>query len=87
MVGRADLSSSDKGKTCAEFEQEPFKVPDQPCFQFPLPERFVQGQEIKDIGIFQGILGELRMRLRPANVSGNWATGCCPISNSPGYSR
>ncbi len=49
---------SDKGKTGAEFQQEPFKVPDQPRFQFPFAEGLVQGQEIEDIGVFQGILGE-----------------------------
>ena len=36
--------------------------------QFPLAERFVQGQEIKDIGVFQGVFGELRMRFRQLHV-------------------
>jgi hypothetical protein len=63
---------SDKGKTSAKFQQEPFKVPDQPRLQFPLPERFVQGQEIKDIGVFQGILGELCIAV-PAVACRNWS--------------
>jgi hypothetical protein len=45
MVGRADLSSSDKGKTGTKFQQEPFKMFDQPRFQFPLAEGVVQGSE------------------------------------------
>jgi len=68
MVGRADLSSSDKGKTGAEFQQEPFEMIHQPRFQLPLAERFVQGQEVKDIGVFQGVLGEFRMRFRQLRV-------------------
>jgi len=36
--------------------------------QFPLAERFVQGQEIKDIGIFQGGFGELRMRFLQSHI-------------------
>lgn len=34
---------TDKSKTGAEFQQEPLKVLDQPRFQSPLAERFVQG--------------------------------------------
>jgi len=43
-------------------------MPDQLCFQFPLAERFFQCQEIKDIGIFQGIFSELRMRFRQLRI-------------------
>ena len=59
---------SNKGKTGSELQHEPFKMFDQSRFQLPFAEGFVQGQEIKDIGVFQGLLGELRMRLRQLRV-------------------
>ena len=57
-----------KGKTGAEFQQEPFKVPDQPCFQFPFAKGLVQGQKIKDIGIFQCSFHQLRMGCRQTGI-------------------
>lgn len=53
-----------KGKTTPEFEEEFLDVQEQSGLQLPLMEGFLQGEEIKEIGILQQALSNGRMGLR-----------------------
>ena len=54
--------ASDKGEALAEFQQEAFELVQQIGLQFPLMERLFEGQEIKDVGVFERLLHQIGLR-------------------------
>ncbi len=55
------ILTTDKRKAASEFQQELFDMRQETCFEFSFMERFLQREEVEQVGIFQQAGGEFGM--------------------------
>ncbi len=55
---------ADEGEAFAEFEKELFQVVQELSFEFPLVKGFLQGEEVEDVGVLEGLNDQVGLRRR-----------------------